>query len=265
MTTTDRTSTASINGTKLFYEVHGHGPPVLLISGATGDADHFAKLAPLLAADHTVITYDRRGNSRSPASAPTSLDQQADDAAALLRELHMAPATVFGTSGGAVIALRLAVRRPEVATHVLVHEPPLIAALPHGDEMMHMLRGMIEQALAKGGPRAAAELFIRENAGNDAFEHLDPTLRERMLNNGAWLFSQEIAMFTSWVPSKDELSGLRVPVQVLGGKSSGDAPPRQGADWLAHALNTQLIEIPGAHAPYFTQPEELAAALEPLL
>jgi len=265
MTTTDRTGTAAINGTKLYYEIHGHGPPVLLISGATGDAGHFAKLVPFLAGNHTVITYDRRGNSRSPASAPTSLDQQADDAAALLRELHLAPATVFGTSGGAVIALRLALRRPEVATRVLVHEPPLIAALPHGDEMMHSMRGMLEQALAKGGPRGATEVFIRMNAGDDAFEHLDPALRERLLNNGPWLFSQELAMFTSWAPSQAELAELRVPVQVLGGNASGDAPPRQGAAWLAHALNQQIVEVPGAHTPYLTQPDELAAALEPLL
>ena len=76
-----------MNGTSLYYEVRGNGPPVLFVSGATGDAGHWAGAAAALADEFTVVTYDRRGNSRSPRppgwnEAP--LTEQADDAAALL-------------------------------------------------------------------------------------------------------------------------------------------------------------------------------------
>ena len=60
---------------------------MLLIAGATGDAGHFEQAADTLASEHEVITYDRRGNSRSHPAGPTTLDQQADDAAALLRHV----------------------------------------------------------------------------------------------------------------------------------------------------------------------------------
>ena len=136
-----RTGTAAIEGTDLYYETRGNGPATLLIPGATGDAGHFDKAADILASNHTVITYDRRGNSRSHSAGPALLDRQADDAAALLRHLGAAPAVVFGTSGGAIIALKLAIRTPEVARLVIVHEPPFIQALPDAQELGNTLQG----------------------------------------------------------------------------------------------------------------------------
>ena len=61
--------TVSANGADLYHEVRGSGPPVLLIMGFTGDGGHFETLADLLADEFTVITYDRRGNGRSPRPA----------------------------------------------------------------------------------------------------------------------------------------------------------------------------------------------------
>ena len=89
------------NATELYYEVRGAGPPVLLMMGLTGDGGHFDELADLLADEFTVISYDRRGNGRSPAPAgwqTTSPEEQADDAAALLHAVGAGPVVVFGTS-----------------------------------------------------------------------------------------------------------------------------------------------------------------------
>ena len=60
---------ATVNGAELYHEVRGDGPPVLLVMGATGDGGHFDALADLLADEFTVISYDRRGNGRSPRPA----------------------------------------------------------------------------------------------------------------------------------------------------------------------------------------------------
>ena len=66
MATSTVSGMTTVNGAHLYYEVRGSGPPLLLIMGATGDAGHFERVADLLADDHTVVTYDRRGNGRSP-------------------------------------------------------------------------------------------------------------------------------------------------------------------------------------------------------
>jgi pimeloyl-ACP methyl ester carboxylesterase len=56
----------TVNSAELYYEVRGAGPPVLLIMGFTGDSGHGETLAELLADEFTVVSYDRRGNGRSP-------------------------------------------------------------------------------------------------------------------------------------------------------------------------------------------------------
>ncbi len=79
-------------GTELYREVRGSGPSLLWISGALGDGGEWEKAADLLAEDFTVVSFDRRGNSRSsapPGWKTTSLDEQADDAAALLKGLGL--------------------------------------------------------------------------------------------------------------------------------------------------------------------------------
>ncbi len=260
-----RTGTASVAGAELYYEVRGHGPAVLLISGATGDAGHFERAADLVASEHTVITYDRRGNSRSRPADPSTLDQQADDAAALLGHVGAAPAVVFGTSGGAIIALTLAIRAPEAAHHVIVHEPPFMQVLPDAAELGRAFQAKVDEALAARGACGAMELFLRENAGSDVIDRLDPTLRERMIANGPVFFGHELAMFMSWVPTDTELAELRVEVRPLAGRDSRGNYYYRASNWLAKSLGADLVEIPGAHAPYLADPHEFATALLPLL
>jgi pimeloyl-ACP methyl ester carboxylesterase len=264
----------SVNGTQLYYEQRGSGPSVLFISGATGDAGHFTQVAELLADEFTVVTYDRRGNSRSPSPAgwtSTTMDEQADDAAALLRVLDLAPAAVFGTSGGAVILLNLLLRHPEVVRVALVHEPPLMPVVPGVAELGAQFHTMTEEALASRGPRGAMELFIRFNAGDAAFEHLDPELRERMLGNADIFFAAELEPFVTCVPDPAALAQVSVPLIALAGAEHRDADLfhngylYQSARWVAVQVRRDVTELPGAHAPYFDRPRELADALRPLL
>ena len=59
-------SSIEVNGIRIYNEKRGRGPAVLFVSGASGDAGHWTAVADILADAYTVITYDRRGNSRSP-------------------------------------------------------------------------------------------------------------------------------------------------------------------------------------------------------
>jgi pimeloyl-ACP methyl ester carboxylesterase len=73
-------SSVDVNGKRLYCEERGRGPAVLYVSGATGDAGHWAKIADILADTYKVITYDRRANSRSPRPArwvSTTIGEQA--------------------------------------------------------------------------------------------------------------------------------------------------------------------------------------------
>jgi pimeloyl-ACP methyl ester carboxylesterase len=144
------TPKVTVNGTELYHEVRGTGPPVLLIMGATGDGGHFDKLAVRLADEFTVISYDRRGNGRSPAPAgwqTTSPEEQADDAAALLGALDTGPAAIFGTSSGGNFTVCLLVRHPGSVRGAILHEPGLYALLDDFEAFRAPLRAQIQEAM----------------------------------------------------------------------------------------------------------------------
>ena len=178
---------ATVNGVELYYEVRGSGPSLLLIMGATGDGGVFDAFANLLADEFTVVTYDRRGNGRSPRPPDwdtTSPEEQADDAAALLDALGFAPAAVLGTSGGGMFALELLTRRPGAVRGAALHEPALFALC---DDPLQARR-TIADLLAAGEPAAAFERFLRFAGTDSNWDRLSLPLRRRMLSSArTWL------------------------------------------------------------------------------
>ncbi len=119
---------AEVDGPPLEYEVQGSGDPVLLIS--TGPiADSFLPLFPEKGlSGYRLIRYRQRGIDRSNGAGPVSFAQHAADAAGLLGHLGVRRAHVAGHSTGALIALQLAVDRPDVVQTLALLEPPLSAA-----------------------------------------------------------------------------------------------------------------------------------------
>jgi len=116
----------SKDGTRIAFDRVGEGPAVILIVGALcsralGPA---VKLAPLLAGQFTVFTYDRRGRGESVESSPYAVEREIEDLAALIEEAG-GSACVFGHSSGAVLALRAAAHGLAIEKLAL-YEAPLI-------------------------------------------------------------------------------------------------------------------------------------------
>jgi pimeloyl-ACP methyl ester carboxylesterase len=247
--------------TKLYHEVRGDGPPLLLITGGTGDAGEWAAVAPVLAEDLTVVTYDRRGMSRSPrpdGPAATSMPEQADDAAGLLRALGLASVTVVGHSGGASIACELVARHPRLVRHAVLYEAPLVAALAEGAAVVAGWRAAVDPAMAEGGPRRALEAFMRANAGDEVVDLLlavaPPAELDRILGNGARFFELELPMFAGFVPDRDALRASGVPLTVVVGAENRDTWYGAAARWLAEGTGAELVELPGGHGGIVSDP-----------
>lgn len=266
-------SLADVDGVQLYYERRGGGPSVLFVSGATGDAGHWTRVADVLAGEYTVVSYDRRGNSRSPRPAgwtTTTIEEQADDAAALLGALDLAPATVFATSAATGILASLCLRHPQVLRGAIFHEPVFPAGASNIDAVRAGRRAVIEEGMAKGGPRLATELFLRNVADERVYDSLDPELRDRLLDNGEVLFGIEIAPYVAYQPTPEELNAVRVRCVVTAGATNRD-PSAHGhwryevAQWLAGHLGTTVVDLPGGHMAYLYESEDFAEALRPLL
>ena len=95
------------NGISLYYEVRGEGAPLLLIHGVVVDAWLFERTAKILSKYYKVITYDRRGSSRSiaPEGTDYSADAQMEDVRDLLDALGIEKVSICGVSAGAVVGV----------------------------------------------------------------------------------------------------------------------------------------------------------------
>lgn len=112
---------ARVNGIQMYYELHGTGPPLLLIEGLGCGLWCWKPLLPALARHHTVIAYDNRGVGQTDQpDMPYSIPLLADDAAGLLRTLDVARADVLGHSMGGYIAQELALLYPELVGSVVL-------------------------------------------------------------------------------------------------------------------------------------------------
>src|SRR4051794_31594419 len=101
------TESVHTEGAQIVYDYQGRGPLLLLISGGGGDAARHQRLASLLAEEYTVVSYDRRCNSRSTGDTTQDMDmaQQARDAVAVIHAMGHERAYIFGNSCGASIGL----------------------------------------------------------------------------------------------------------------------------------------------------------------
>ena len=119
-----RSHVAEIGGRRTRYWVGGEGPPVVLVHGLGGAAVNFADLAPLLARRHRVLLPDLPGHGGTEALPDLDgLGDLARHVAATAEREGMLPAAVVGYSMGGVVALRLAVSRPEHVSALALVSP----------------------------------------------------------------------------------------------------------------------------------------------
>jgi pimeloyl-ACP methyl ester carboxylesterase len=109
-------SYAPVNGLNMYYEIHGKGRPLVLLHGAfSAIGTSFGKVLPGLAGSRQVIGVDMQAHGRTAdIDRPLSLEQMADDIAALMQYLKIESADFFGYSMGAAVALHVAIRHPQV-------------------------------------------------------------------------------------------------------------------------------------------------------
>lgn len=204
-------------GVALHYEERGDGRPLLVIHAMGSDAAAWEpRLDELAARGARAIAYDRRGYGSSGAPQPytaTTVQEQAQDAAALLEALDAVPAVLVGDGFGALIALELLVRRPQLAVAAVLADLPLYAYVPQATQALAAERLALEEALRDGGPAAAVRGWLGEGA--------DQAARERASASYAGFFA-DYGGLASWSPSRRELRAIALPVAVL---TAPDSPP----------------------------------------
>ena len=214
----------------------------------------------MLADEFMVVSYDRRGNGRSPAPPgwqTTSPQEQADDAAGLLQALGTGPVAVFGTSSGGNFALCLLVRHPGWVRGAVLHEPGLYALVDDFDAVRAPVRALVQEAMAAGGPPVAVERFWCYVAGEDGWDRLAPALRQRLRAAAATLFGVELGTYELYLPGDEALAAI-APVFLLVSENGLPFSP-EITGRFGQRLGVDVAITPGTHATYHEHPRELAA------
>ena len=111
---------AAVNGLNMYYEVHGAGPPLLLLHGGTGSIS--AKWIPFFSTQFRVIAMEQMGHGRTAdvMDRPFHYHDMAEDTVELMRQLEIESAVVVGYSDGGIIGVDMAIHHPERVTKLAV-------------------------------------------------------------------------------------------------------------------------------------------------
>jgi len=269
--------TLSLPGASLYYEVRGSGPALLIIPTGNGDGAPFGPMADALAGRYTVITYDRRGFSRSPLTGPVDdgrrLETDANDAHSLLDRLTESPAHVFGGCSGAIIALDLLARYPDQIRTLIAHEPPLASVLPDAAQWLEFYADLYD-TYRRSGVEAARKIFrarmgmtgqTRPPPGAELPPQQLAEMLARIRDNQVFWFEHELRTFPAVVPDIAALACLSDRLVLAGGSTSREHHPYRPNTVLADRLGADVVDFPGGHVGYVTHPIEFADTLARVL
>ena len=119
--TTEGAYWTRVNGRRVYYEVHGHGRPLLLLHGGDSGGHSFARQMASFARHHEIIVPDQVGQGRTPdVPGPLTYTGMMQDTVELLHKLNIQEADVVGFSDGGILALMLAVHHPELTRRLAI-------------------------------------------------------------------------------------------------------------------------------------------------
>jgi len=242
------------DGCRLYFESHGAGaaPPLLLLEGMGGDIPGWRRNIPHLARSLRVIAMDFRGNGRSDKpDEPMTMRTFADDTVALMDELRIDSAHLYGQSFGGMVAMEVALAHPDRVRSMV------LAATSPGPR--HAVRPGRGSGVPKDKPSLAlySEAFAREHPDHVADDILVVSQQPQPHHAGRrqWEAMQDFDAF-------ERLPQIRPPTLVLHG-TEDRLVPVENARLLADRIpGARLVLLEGAgHVYHSEQPDEADAAV----
>lgn len=260
------TTIVHANGLDVYCELRGAGPVLALIPSGEGDCGSYAQVADRLADEFSVVTLDMRGCSRTsghPKGKPISPELLADDIAAILRELNLAPATVYGCSSGGQACLALGLYHGQWVRNIIVHEAALLRDAPtdpQGDGMATFFGAAINHLVTVCGSKTdAMRALLTSLCGDEAaLTELGQAYLDRIDANAETWIDCYLPHAADRSYTQQELSAmppLAISASMLSpawiAESNRRIAQRAGATFT-------WLSPPNMHFPQITGPELLA-------
>jgi 3-oxoadipate enol-lactonase len=231
-------------GTKIYWEEQGQGPPVLLIMGLGWVSYLWHRTRPVLATRYRTITFDNRGVGRSDVPpGPYSIALMASDAAAVLDASGVESAHLYGVSMGGMIAQEFALQYPKRVRSLILGctaagGPTAVQAEPEALQVL-MRRGMNPTEAAK-----AIDPFIYDPATPPQCIAEDMEIRLKWYPTAEGYLAQLQAIM-AW-EAYSRLSQIAAPTLLIHGESDRLIPPENSKLIAKRISGAQVMIIPGA-------------------
>jgi pimeloyl-ACP methyl ester carboxylesterase len=264
---------AEVKGVRMRYFLGGSGSPLVLVHGLGGAASNWIELAPLLARRHRLLVPDLPGHGGSDAlPAVSGLEPYADRVALVAEREGMLPAPVVGHSLGGMIVLRLALRRPDdVTAIVLAGAAGLSIGNVFGRQLLSLFTAVRPGRIAARhrawvvrSPRLRKLVFGFVSVSDPVAltnEAVDGFLAAQLLHtdvDGAWQALRAD-------DPRQELEAIGCPVLVLWGAEDVQLPLDDAFEYTRR-LRAQLRVIPGCgHLLIGERPDACERAIEDFL
>ncbi len=223
---------AVVNGLKMYHEIHGSGRPLVLLHGGGSTIEStFGRILPELAKTHQVIAVELQAHGHTKdIDRPLSFEQDADDVAALLKQLHIEKADIMGFSNGGTTALQIAIRHPELVNNLV-----LASATYKRDGMQPGFFEGFKNASLENMPQPLKDAYLKANP--------DPKGLQAM-------FDRDVARMVAFKDISDaDIKAIQAPALVINGDA--EVVRAEHALELSRTLpHAKLAILPGGHGEY---------------
>lgn len=222
---------ATVNGIKMYYEIHGSGSPLVLLHGGGSTLNTtYGVIMPLFAKTHKVIAIDLQAHGRTgDRDAPETFEQDAADVAGLLKQLGIPKADIMGFSNGGQTCIELGIK------HAALVNKLIIASAFY--------------------QRDAVPAVFWEGFKNPQFSDMPQVYKDEYLKTGSQaglmnMFNKDVyrmAHFKGW--TDEDLKSIKAPSLVVVGDH--DLPSPEHAAKMSRVLpHGRLAILPGTHGSY---------------
>jgi pimeloyl-ACP methyl ester carboxylesterase len=223
---------SEVNGLKMYYEIYGQGKPLVLIHGGGSTIQTtFEKVIPLLAKNRKVIAVELQAHGRtSDRNADLTFEQDADDVAALLKNLSIYKADFFGFSNGGTTTLQIAIRHPEIVDKII-----LGSALAKRSGVSQGFWDFMKQAKLENMPEQLKIGYKKVAPDTNGLQVMHDRDAKRMVN-----FKD--------IPD-EQIKAIKAPALIIIGDQDV-ITPEHAIELHRQIANSELAIIPGAHGEY---------------
>jgi pimeloyl-ACP methyl ester carboxylesterase len=219
-----------IGNSRVYYEASGAGEPLLLLHGGFGTVEDFASQTPELAKHFRVVAFERPGHGHTADNAePFSFETMAAYTVDVIEALKLGATNLVGWSDGAIIALLVAISRPDLVKR-LISVSGLFDTEAQSPEDLNWIRSLTPESFRKN---MTALVKRYDKISPDGPAHF-PVVFEK--TKRLWLNEPNIA--------KEELAKIYAPTMVMAGDRDA-IPIEHTLEMFRSIKRAQLCIIPG--------------------